>query len=135
MLNGLVLPIVCMSCSPEMYDVCIASEDGIRLQCHKCVLVARLEYFRSMLGSGWIETSNSTALTLPVPADILTVILNFFYTDEASAFSGTCLVLYLYVTLELLQLQFHYLQNVNKLHLGPKSQLKLCSVHTLYENT
>ena len=43
--------------SPSLYDVCIKGEDGVSVQCHKCVLVARLEYFRSMLGSGWVEVS------------------------------------------------------------------------------
>lgn len=28
--------------SPELYDVVIVSEDGTELQCHKCILVARL---------------------------------------------------------------------------------------------
>ena len=40
--------------SPNLYDVCIRADDGTQIQCHKCVLVARLEYFLSMLGSGWI---------------------------------------------------------------------------------
>ncbi|XP_077869618.1 inhibitor of Bruton tyrosine kinase-like [Saccoglossus kowalevskii] len=39
----------------HLCDVSIQTDDGEALQCHKCVLVARLEYFRSMLGSGWFE--------------------------------------------------------------------------------
>lgn len=33
--------------SPELYDVVIVCEDGSELQCHKCILVARL----GMLGT------------------------------------------------------------------------------------
>ncbi|KAK2162357.1 hypothetical protein LSH36_100g11000 [Paralvinella palmiformis] len=68
----------------HLYDVCIAAEDGSTIQCHKCILVARLEYFRSMLASGWIETSNTKSLSLPVPGDILQVIVDYLYTDESS---------------------------------------------------
>ncbi len=111
-----------------MYDVGIQAEDGVTIHCHKCVVVARLEYFHSMLSSGWIEVSNSTqcysrfttflliilkfnfnllkvwhslyclwpclqtcnskALTLPIPGDILEVLLNFLYTDEAATVSA-----------------------------------------------
>ena len=47
------IPIFCFS--QCLYDVCIEAEDHSIIQCHKCVLVARLDYFRSMLSSGWIE--------------------------------------------------------------------------------
>ncbi|CAH1798653.1 unnamed protein product [Owenia fusiformis] len=73
----------------SLYDVEIKSEDGLTIKCHKCVLVARLEYFHSMLATGWVETSSSEALSLPVPGDILTVILDFLYTDD-SAFVRKC---------------------------------------------
>ena len=42
----------------ELYDVSIESEDGEMFHCHKCVLVARLEYFHSMLASGWMEVNS-----------------------------------------------------------------------------
>lgn len=48
---------------PELYDVCIRAEDGTTVQCHKCILAARLEYFHSMLGSGWIEVSYTNSVT------------------------------------------------------------------------
>ncbi|XP_060067685.1 inhibitor of Bruton tyrosine kinase-like, partial [Ylistrum balloti] len=67
----------------DMYDVSIQSEDNTVIHCHKCVLVARLEYFHSMLGSGWIETSNTTSLSLPVPGDILEILIDFLYTDTS----------------------------------------------------
>ena len=71
--------------SNDLYDVAIVSEDTMEIKCHKCILVARLEYFHSMLGSGWIETSSSSGLMMPIPGDILKVIVDFLYTDEASA--------------------------------------------------
>ncbi|KAK3580483.1 hypothetical protein CHS0354_001084 [Potamilus streckersoni] len=67
----------------DVYDVSIQSSDGIIFPCHKCVLVARLEYFHSMLASGWMETSASAALTLPIPGEILEILLDYLYTDEA----------------------------------------------------
>jgi hypothetical protein len=42
----------------NLYDVRIRSEDGQELRAHKCVLVARLDYFRSMLSGSWVEVSN-----------------------------------------------------------------------------
>ncbi|XP_005101796.1 inhibitor of Bruton tyrosine kinase [Aplysia californica] len=69
---------------PELYDVTIRTEDGYELGCHKCVLVARLDYFYSMLATGWAESQDSSILTLPVSADVLEVLIDFLYTDEAT---------------------------------------------------
>ena len=41
----------------ELYDVTVKSENGVVFQCHRCVLVARLEYFHSMLATGWMEVT------------------------------------------------------------------------------
>ncbi|MFT7800384.1 inhibitor of Bruton tyrosine kinase [Arapaima gigas] len=65
-------------------DVTLQSEDGKDFPCHKCVLCARLEYFRSMLGSSWIEASCCTALVMPTTAEVLQVILEYLYTDESA---------------------------------------------------
>ena len=59
------------------------SVDGKEFPCHKCVLCARLEYFYSMLSSSWIEASSCAALEMPIHSDILKVILDYLYTDEA----------------------------------------------------
>ncbi|KAM9317281.1 inhibitor of Bruton tyrosine kinase [Gastrophryne carolinensis] len=64
-------------------DVTIRSVDGKEFHCHKCVLCARLEYFHSMLSSTWIEASCCTALEMPVHSDVLQVIIDYIYTDEA----------------------------------------------------
>ncbi len=47
------------------------------------------------------QTSNTEALTLPVPGDILQIIIVFLYTDDAPAVTGkrsTCLTLNCMVT-------------------------------------
>ncbi|XP_047414121.1 inhibitor of Bruton tyrosine kinase isoform X1 [Sciurus carolinensis] len=64
-------------------DVTMKSVDGKEFPCHKCVLCARLEYFHSMLSSSWIEASSCAALEMPIHSDILKVILDYLYTDEA----------------------------------------------------
>ncbi|XP_048351373.1 inhibitor of Bruton tyrosine kinase isoform X2 [Sphaerodactylus townsendi] len=66
-------------------DVTMKSIDGKEFPCHKCILCARLDYFHSMLSSSWIEASCSAALEMPFPSDILQVILDYIYTDEAIA--------------------------------------------------
>ena len=79
----------------------------ITLQAHRCVLVASLEYFRSMLASGWVEASTSEALKIPiaslssfhslvfplqehptcvfVPGDVMSAVVDFLYSDESEA--------------------------------------------------
>ncbi|XP_060061411.1 inhibitor of Bruton tyrosine kinase isoform X1 [Erinaceus europaeus] len=64
-------------------DVTMKSADGKEFPCHKCVLCARLEYFRSMLSSSWIEASSCAPLEMPIQSDTLKVILDYLYTDEA----------------------------------------------------
>nr|XP_036850374.1 inhibitor of Bruton tyrosine kinase isoform X4 [Manis javanica] len=64
-------------------DVTMKSVDGKEFPCHKCVLCARLEYFHSMLSSSWIEASSCAALEMPIHSDILQVILDYLYNDEA----------------------------------------------------
>lgn len=64
-----------------LYDVFLVSSDGVRFPCHRCILVARLEYFNSMLSFCWVEHSSSQ-LSLPIPSKVLDVILEFLYTDD-----------------------------------------------------
>ncbi|CAH2249161.1 inhibitor of Bruton tyrosine kinase isoform X1 [Pelobates cultripes] len=68
---------------PSVCDVTMRSEDGKEFHCHKCVLCARLDYFHSMLSSSWIEATCCTALEMPVRSDVLQVIIDYIYTDEA----------------------------------------------------
>ncbi|XP_063772958.1 inhibitor of Bruton tyrosine kinase isoform X2 [Pseudophryne corroboree] len=73
----------------SLCDVTMRSEDGKEFHCHKCVLCARLEYFNSMLSSTWIEATCCTALEMPVHSDVLHVIIDYIYTDEAPAVKGS----------------------------------------------
>ncbi|NXX74020.1 IBTK kinase, partial [Urocolius indicus] len=66
-------------------DVTLKSLDGKEFPCHKCVLCARLDYFHSMLSSSWIEASCCSALEMPIHSDILEIIVDYLYTDEAHA--------------------------------------------------
>ncbi|XP_054249200.1 inhibitor of Bruton tyrosine kinase [Indicator indicator] len=66
-------------------DVTLKSLDGKEFPCHKCVLCARLDYFHSMLSSSWIEASCCSALEIPIHSDILQIIVDYLYTDEALA--------------------------------------------------
>lgn len=64
-------------------DLTLVSSEGKSLHCHRCVLVARSEYFRSMLLMGWRESSNDmTSLTMPVKYNVLKAVIDFMYTDE-----------------------------------------------------
>ncbi|KAH0622107.1 hypothetical protein JD844_024105 [Phrynosoma platyrhinos] len=66
-------------------DVTMKSLDEKEFPCHKCVLCARLDYFHSMLSSSWIEASRCASLEMPFSSDILQVILDYIYSDEAIA--------------------------------------------------
>lgn len=68
---------------PEFYDTKIASNDGATFRAHRCVLAARLEYFHSMFGGGWIESEAMSSLSLPLPQTVLREILDFLYLDES----------------------------------------------------
>jgi hypothetical protein len=75
---------------PELHDVIIKTDDGEEISAHKCILSARLEYFRSMFGLGWIETGGGISkLSLPLPAKVVHAILDFLYRDEAAALVGS----------------------------------------------
>jgi hypothetical protein len=56
-LSSLSAPFMKREDFQNLYDVRIRSEDGQELRAHKCVLVARLDYFRSMLSGNWVEVS------------------------------------------------------------------------------
>ncbi|XP_052557083.1 inhibitor of Bruton tyrosine kinase isoform X1 [Tympanuchus pallidicinctus] len=82
--NGNKLKFNQKKCS-YLCDVTLKSSDGKEFPCHKCVLCARLDYFHSMLSSSWIEASSCSALEMPIHSDILQIIVDYLYTDEALA--------------------------------------------------
>ena len=42
----------------DLTDVIVVSTDKKEYYAHKCMLSARLDYFRSMFSMGWIESSS-----------------------------------------------------------------------------
>merc|ERR550539_41624 len=50
---------------------------------HRCILVARSEYFAGMFSSGWAEATSF--LKLPIPTIIVEAILDFLYKDDCMA--------------------------------------------------
>ena len=75
----------CRKSFSELSDVIIVSEDMSEFPAHRCVLSARLEYFNSMFSHGWIETSKTQKLNLPIHSAILSVLLEYIYRDEPPA--------------------------------------------------
>eukprot|EP00794_Sanderia_malayensis_P000400 gene400-1034_t len=79
---------------PDLSDVIIESEDGIQFHCHRCILYARLDYFRGMFGNPWLEANWATNATdtatirMQCPGNILKIILDYLYTDEALCLKG-----------------------------------------------
>ena len=63
-------------------DVIIVTEDNREFRAHKCILSARLEYFRSMFSMGWIESGQKvTQVKLPITGPLCQVLLEHLYTD------------------------------------------------------
>lgn len=57
-LSSLAAPFLKRGDYQNLYDVRIRSKDGKELRAHKCVLVARLDYFHNMLSGRWVEVSD-----------------------------------------------------------------------------
>ncbi len=51
---------------PEFYDVSIKSEDGVEVSAHRCILSARLDYFRFLLNSIWFQLRLLVRITTQV---------------------------------------------------------------------
>ena len=68
---------------PELQDVTIETEEGKEVMAHRCILVARSEYFAGMFSSGWAEATSF--LKLPIPTTIVEAILDFLYKDDCIA--------------------------------------------------
>uniref|UniRef100_A0A2M4AFK3 BTB domain-containing protein n=2 Tax=Anopheles triannulatus TaxID=58253 RepID=A0A2M4AFK3_9DIPT len=66
---------------PELYDLTIQLQGGETLRAHKCVLVARLEYFAMMFAHSWGERK-TTADLKTVPREYMDVIVPFLYDND-----------------------------------------------------
>jgi hypothetical protein len=65
----------------DYYDCKIDCNKGESLMCHKCVLIARSEFFRNMFLGGWLESSLQ-CVTLPFDLDLVEMLVDYLYTDE-----------------------------------------------------
>ncbi|XP_054716016.1 inhibitor of Bruton tyrosine kinase-like isoform X2 [Uloborus diversus] len=68
----------------NLADVNLIAANGDIFPCHKCILVARLDYFQSMLSTSWAESSYLGNLSLPISSEVMEVVLEYIYSDKAS---------------------------------------------------
>lgn len=71
-------------------DVTLQSNDGIDFKAHKCILVARLDYFKSLFSSNWALTrstkgKNASRMILPFSSKALSILLECVYTNNADS--------------------------------------------------
>lgn len=66
-------------------DLLLISEDKVKLSVHKCVLVARMEYFKLMFANAWQE-KKVKELHLQVDSSILRAFIDVMYTGGSSFF-------------------------------------------------
>ncbi|KAI6659297.1 hypothetical protein LOD99_14968 [Oopsacas minuta] len=65
-----------------LHDTVISCLDGESFKCHKCILIARSEYFSSMLTLGWRESSlQIPILNFQFTLVIMEIIIEYIYTD------------------------------------------------------
>lgn len=68
----------------QFYDVRILCENNVELPAHKCVLVARLEYFEMMFTHTWAEQSTINLSTVPI--EYMQAIVEFLYSLDVDQF-------------------------------------------------
>ncbi|XP_054736672.1 inhibitor of Bruton tyrosine kinase [Anastrepha obliqua] len=69
---------------PELYDVNIICGDDVVIPAHKCILVARLEYFNMMFTHTWAEQSSVNLST--IPPEYMRPIVEFLYSSDVENF-------------------------------------------------
>ncbi|XP_039954070.1 inhibitor of Bruton tyrosine kinase [Bactrocera tryoni] len=69
---------------PELYDVRIICGGDVVLPAHKCILVARLEYFNMMFTHTWAEQSTVNLST--IPPEYMRPIIEFLYSSDVENF-------------------------------------------------
>lgn len=65
----------------ELWDFQIECNNNQFIKCHKCILIARSEYFKNMMMGFWME-SNKCSIQLPFDIDLTQIIVDYFYTDD-----------------------------------------------------
>lgn len=65
----------------DLYDCSIECNNNQSIKCHKCILISRSDYFKNMMMGYWME-SKKESIQLPFDADLMQIIIDYFYTDE-----------------------------------------------------
>ncbi|XP_055593249.1 inhibitor of Bruton tyrosine kinase-like [Uranotaenia lowii] len=65
---------------PDLQDVIIKLQDNQEIKAHKCVLMARLEYFNMMFSHSWAESKTVNLTT--VPLEYMDPIIEFLYDNN-----------------------------------------------------
>ena len=66
----------------SLADITLQTRDGKDFSCHKCILMARSEYFRVMFASTWVEGRGKEKISLAIAANVLQVVLDYLYGDS-----------------------------------------------------
>lgn len=70
---------------PEFCDVIVKVRNKKELSAHKCILVARTEYFNNLFSMRWTEDSVVEEISLPFSYTVVERFLEFLYTDELTS--------------------------------------------------
>ncbi|CAL8109849.1 unnamed protein product [Orchesella dallaii] len=89
-------PLICPRFNREdgqlLGDVFLESSDKVLIQAHKCILGARVEYFRSMFSVNWTHglttKSKTKPMSLPFTAKALLSVLDYVYKDSIEVIDG-----------------------------------------------
>ncbi|XP_029709286.1 inhibitor of Bruton tyrosine kinase [Aedes albopictus] len=65
---------------PDLRDVTIRLQDNQEIKAHKCVLMARLEYFNMMFSHTWTESKTVNLTTIPL--EYMEPIVDFLYNND-----------------------------------------------------
>lgn len=69
----------------ELYDIVIKCENNQEIYAHKCILVARLQYFEMMFSHRWSESDTVNLTTIPVK--YMLPIIDYLYTFNFMKFT------------------------------------------------
>lgn len=65
---------------PDLRDVTIRLQDNQEIKAHKCILMARLEYFNMMFSHTWTESKTVNLTTIPL--EYMEPIVDFMYNND-----------------------------------------------------
>lgn len=68
----------------NLCDVIIKTKNDNELRAHKCILIARSEYFNNLFSLRWAESSSVHRISLPYSYTVVEHLLEYLYTDKLS---------------------------------------------------